>query len=78
MQNELPHFAAGQRVVLVKDDGPLFPCGSTGTIVEDVTDKWVGRQPIAPLGHTYRVQFDHRKNMPPAYIPRNFLEAMDA
>jgi uncharacterized protein YxjI len=76
MKRENDHFKAGDRVKLIEDDGKFFPAGSVGTIVEDVTGKRVGRidMQLVPLGHTYRVDFDHREGMPAAYIPRRNLE----
>lgn len=75
---EPSHLKKGQRVSLLKEDGKFFPAGSLGTIVEDVTDKRVGRQDQrVPLGHCYRIAFDHRSNMPAAYISRRNLGEVD-
>lgn len=73
-KHALTHFTKGQRVMLIKKTGAFFPVGAVGTIVEDVTGHRVGRQDqIVPLGHVYRVVFDHRDNMPATYVWREHL-----
>lgn len=70
-------FEVNQRVELTTTAGEFFPAGSKGTIVEDVTGKRVGRQDqFVPMGHVYRVAFDHRSNMPATYVSHGDLRAV--